>query len=122
MKSLNVLCVDDEPEVFEGLKRSLRKLPYRVVGAPTAQDALGLLSRMPFDVALVDEYMPGMLGSRLLEEMRERWPATLRVAMTGMPGAASTQRLCGSGAADSLLVKPFGPERLAQVLGLARRA
>lgn len=120
MNSPTLLCVDDDASVLEGLRRRLRKSEYRFLAAKSGREALEYLSRLPIDILLVDEYMPGMLGSHLLELVRLHWPRPLRVAMTGLPGAGPLLRNFENGAAETFLVKPFSQSRLEEALALRR--
>ena len=61
-----VLFVDDELYVTEGLKRTLRKEPYEIMSANSADKALEILARQPVGIVVSDEEMPGMLGSEFL--------------------------------------------------------
>lgn len=82
---LNILVVDDHVIVREGLKRILEspELNWRVVEAGTGFEALDILRRMPFDVAVVDVSMPGMGGLELLRRVRSEF-ARLRVLILSM--------------------------------------
>src|SRR5277367_6724112 len=67
-----VLCVDDEPNVLEGLTLTLRRR-YEVRTAPGGAEGLELLGRDgPFAVVLSDMRMPGMDGAAFLARARRR--------------------------------------------------
>jgi CheY-like chemotaxis protein len=121
MNASTLLCVDDDVEVLEGLRRRLRRTELHFLAARSAREALEYLSRVPIDILLVDEYMPGMLGSHLLELVRLHWPRPLRIAMTGLPGPGSLMRNFECGAAETFLVKPFSQARLFEALALRRQ-
>ena len=61
-----VLFVDDEPHVTEALRRVLKKAPYKILTASSADEALQILTQVSVDVVVSDERMPGMAGSELL--------------------------------------------------------
>lgn len=71
-----ILVVDDDPLVFEGLRRILapQKGQWEMAFAPEGKTALALLAATPFDVVVSDLYMPRMDGAALLKTVRERWP------------------------------------------------
>ena len=83
--SLNILVVDDHAIVREGLKRILEGTAsgWTVVEAGTGFEALEILRRQAFDVAVIDLSMPGMSGLELLRRARPRLPR-LRVLMLSM--------------------------------------
>jgi DNA-binding NarL/FixJ family response regulator len=82
---LNILVVDDHAIVREGLKRILEStaIHWRVVEAGSGFEALEILRRTPFDVAVVDVSMPNMGGLELLRRVRPEFPR-LRVLMLSM--------------------------------------
>lgn len=73
---LSILVVDDHAIVREGLQRILEGTPanWRTVEASTGLEALDILRRRPFDVAVVDLSMPGMNGLELLRRVRTEFP------------------------------------------------
>ncbi|HEX5324273.1 MAG TPA: response regulator [Capsulimonadaceae bacterium] len=82
---IRVLFVDDEPNILQGLSRMLRSMrgEWHMEFACGGQEALALMDQMDFDVIVSDMRMPGMDGVRLLNEVRERHPATARVVLSG---------------------------------------
>lgn len=79
----NVLLVDDDRSVLEGLKRVLRKEPYEIYGVTSAEGALSIVEGMPVDIVVTDEEMPGMSGTELLRTLRELFPDTVGIMLTG---------------------------------------
>ena len=78
-----VLFVDDEPELTDGLVRSLRKQPWSTLTANSAGEALELLAHTEVDVVVSDQCMPGMKGASFLSLVRERYPDTVRMMLSG---------------------------------------
>ncbi|HET8655394.1 MAG TPA: hybrid sensor histidine kinase/response regulator [Longimicrobiaceae bacterium] len=104
-RALRVLVADDEPTLRLVIALLLGRRGHHVVQATDAHEALRLAQEEPFDVALVDAYMPGD-GLQLLERL-EAMP-TLRgrtALMTGDADRARSHR--GAGGARAALVKPF---------------
>lgn len=100
-----VLFVDDEPRVLEGLRRSLyRDTQWEPEFAQSAEEALGLAAHKPFDVIVSDIRMPGVDGAALLRAVRERYPGTIRLALSGYFDVESAVR--ASPVAHQFLVKP----------------
>jgi CheY-like chemotaxis protein len=80
---VDVLCVDDQPEVLTAYRAFLGP-KFRVTTAEGGGAALaGLAEQGPFAVVVADLHMPGMDGIRFLAAVRERYPDTLRVLLTG---------------------------------------
>jgi YesN/AraC family two-component response regulator len=81
----SILFVDDEPNILEGLRRSLRPMraEWEMSFAPGADAALVILASTPFDVIVTDMRMPGLDGAALLEIVREKYPSMLRIILSG---------------------------------------
>ena len=82
---LNILFVDDEPHVLQGLQRMLRSMRdvWEISTAASGLEALELLSRKPADVVVTDMRMPGMDGNQLLQEIKSRYPEIVRIVLSG---------------------------------------
>lgn len=101
-----VLCVDDEPNVLEALKRTLRE-HFDISTASSGVDALSLLERGPaFAVLLSDFRMPHMNGVELLAQARRLCPHTVRMLLTGQAEMTDTINAINLGAIFRFLAKP----------------
>lgn len=82
---MKVLFVDDEPHVLEGIERSLFTLDcdWDVQFASSGAAALKRLEDWSADIVVSDMRMPGMDGAELLTRVKQRWPDTLRVILSG---------------------------------------
>jgi len=72
LKQRHILVVDDDRLVLAALSEGLRGAGYRVNGASSGEDALGIAGRDAPDLALLDVRMPGMSGIELGRKLRER--------------------------------------------------
>ena len=111
-----VLLVDDEPEVIEGLKRSLRKLPYDFLWAYSGAEAVRVLSERAVDVLVSDEMMPEMSGSELLSYARKHHPSVIRIMLTGRASVMSAMNAIYDGWVYQYLHKPCNPADLASAI------
>ena len=66
----HILVVDDEAEIRSSLEEILREEGYGVAGAADAEEAMTLLRDVPYDVVLLDIWLPGRDGLELLAEIR----------------------------------------------------
>jgi len=84
-KMKRVLFVDDEPNVLAGLRRMMRPLrrEWEMRFVESGEAALAALAEQPADVLVTDMRMPGMPGVELLEQVRSRYPQTVRLALSG---------------------------------------
>src|SRR5690606_26699584 len=83
MSEPTLLLVDDEQPVLNALIRLLRKEPFRVLTAASADEALQILDKEEVQVVISDFRMPGKSGIELLREVKQRYPATVRCVMSG---------------------------------------
>jgi response regulator RpfG family c-di-GMP phosphodiesterase len=107
-----VLCVDDEPQILQGLMLHLRR-QYKVVTAEGAAAALKLVAESnPPAVVVSDMRMPGMDGAALLKRMLELHPESTRILLTGEPSRDSAATAVNEGQIFRFLTKPCSPDDL----------
>jgi DNA-binding NtrC family response regulator len=111
-----VLIVDDEPLVFDSLRRTLRNEPYALRYAPSGQQALEILAAEPIDAVIADEVMPGMNGTELLKLIRDTYPRTLRIMLTGNATVETAMAAIRDGWVFQFLHKPCAPADMAACL------
>lgn len=112
MERPKILFVDDEPNVTEALKRSLRKEPYDIFTAESAVDALQILATNAIDVVVSDERMPGMSGSVFLSKVRETYPETVRIILSGQASLEDVVRAINEGEIYRFCMKPLNASDL----------
>jgi putative nucleotidyltransferase with HDIG domain len=114
-----ILFVDDEISILDGLKRMLRPMraEWEMAFAPGGEAALSLLQESAFDVIVTDMRMPGMDGATLLEIVRERYPGTLRIILSGYTELQASLRAVP--VAHQFLLKPCDPEMLRAAIARA---
>ena len=107
-----VLCVDDEPRVLDGLKLTLRR-GFTVTTANSGAEGLKALAAMEgATVVISDMRMPGMDGAAFLTKVREQWPDSTRLLLTGEPGRDAAVAAVNEGQIFRFLTKPCTPEKL----------
>ncbi len=107
-----MLCVDDEPQILQGLTLHLRR-QYRVVTADGAAAALKLVAEGSAPaVILSDMRMPVMDGAALLKRMLELRPETTRILLTGEASRDATVSAVNEGQIFRFLTKPCSPDDL----------
>jgi CheY-like chemotaxis protein len=119
---VTVLFVDDEPAVLRLVQRQLLGEPLDVLLAGSAAEALDILALHRVDVLVSDIDMPGMGGLELMRVARARFPATLRMLLTGAATLSNTLEAINNGEVARFLQKPFDPAEFKATLGaLAER-
>jgi HD-like signal output (HDOD) protein/ActR/RegA family two-component response regulator len=107
-----VLFVEDEPQLLEGLRLRLQPLAdrWQMTFVDSGADALSRFEQTPHDVIVSDLGMPGMEGAQLLQAISQRWPATIRIALSGLSDEEQKLRLLPL--AHQYLNKPCHPAQL----------
>lgn len=103
------------------LKRALRKEPYEILTANSAEEALRLLEKKPVDVVVSDEQMPGMSGSDFIAVVRRKYPDTVQMLLTGHASLEVAVRAINVGEVYRFFTKPFDPVDLAVSIHQALR-
>lgn len=100
-----LLCVDDEPNVLEGLSRNLG-LRFEVDTASSGAGGLEKLDAATYDVVISDMRMPHMDGATFLTRAKEKAPDTERILLTGQADLKATVAAINGGAVFRFLNKP----------------
>ena len=108
-----VLIVDDEPAIIDGIRRSLRREPYEILGATSAREAFGILRTIGIDVLVVDKQMPRINGVQLLTAIRNMYPEMRRIMLSGTLSMESAVRAVNMGRIERFLIKPCNEVELA---------
>jgi len=127
MEVLKVIVIDDEPGIREGIRRVLSKL---TVGLPelgktvsfettvfeTGESGVEALKKNKFDICLLDNKLPGINGTEVLEIIgKECSHKPLVIMITAFP-SVETAEIAMSYGAHGFLGKPFKPDELKAVL------
>lgn len=111
-----ILFVDDEENVLHGLKRMLRgrRTTWNLAFANSGQDALNHLSTNAAAVVVSDMRMPGMDGAALLSRVRELYPHTVRIILSGFADKEAVLQTIGP--SHRYLAKPCDADTLAKAI------
>lgn len=104
---ITILCVDDQANILSSLRRLFRNTDYEVLLATSAAEGLELLQQQPVNLVISDMRMPEMDGAQFLEIVRERWPETIRILLTGYADVSSTIAAINRGEIYRYLCKPW---------------
>jgi CheY-like chemotaxis protein len=120
-----VLVVDDQAHVRAAVGIALRAIGFQVVGVADGAAALNEFHESGFDLAVIDIYMPGFDGVKLIKAMRQRVPDFPVIAMSGV-FLAKSQRTTLDYLPDlpgltmiTCLKKPFRPHDLLSAVQIA---
>jgi CheY-like chemotaxis protein len=110
--SERVLFVDDEPQVLEGIQRSLRKHIDMVTAASGAEGLRVVRESGPFAVVVSDMRMPLMTGAQFLAQVRQAQPDAVRMILSGQADLKATIEAVNEGNIYRFLSKPCATDKL----------
>jgi ATP-dependent Lon protease len=105
-RDFRLLVVDDEEITRNNLQHVLEKEGYQVVPAADGTEALQQLEKSPFDAVLSDLLMLKVGGMELLQKVKDRYPQTEVVIITGYATVPSAVEALQKGAYH-YLAKPL---------------
>jgi diguanylate cyclase (GGDEF)-like protein len=107
-----LLLVDDEPSILSSLRRLLRNEGYRILTASSGTEGLQVLAEHAVDVIVSDQRMPGMTGVEFLRTVRQLYPDTVRIVLSGFTELQTVTDAVNAGAIYKFLTKPWDDEQL----------
>lgn len=116
-----LLLVDDEENVLRSLVRLFRRDGYRVLVANSVREAFDLLASNPVQVIVSDQRMPDMSGTEFLGRVRDLYPDTVRMVLSGYTDLKSITEAINRGAIYRFLTKPWDDDELREHIQAAFR-
>src|SRR3989344_4774303 len=113
-----ILIVDDEVSCRNALRKFFEKDGFDVKVVHTGKEALELLSKQTFNLALIDLRLPDVDGLSLVEKIEQEFPQTSSIVMTGYGSIESSIEAIKKGAFH-YITKPF---QLEEVKNLVEKA
>lgn len=114
-RKTRILIVDDELNICRSCTKVLSKLDYEVNYALNGYDALRLMDAEPFDIVITDLKMSSLGGMEVLRRVKDAYPDTPVIVMTGYASVSSAVEVMKIGALD-YLPKPFTPDELRAIV------
>ena len=114
----SILILDDEPIVSKRLKPSLEKKGYEVETFTSGADALQRVRERSFNIVVTDLKMEGVDGMQFLTEIKDKYPETEVIVITGFATMATAKESFNKGVFD-FLAKPFKLGEIAEVIAKA---
>ncbi len=101
-----ILIVDDEPENVSSLSRTLHDY-YKVHSTTSPLEALEIIKRENIDLILTDQRMPVLLGTEMLQKVREISEDNISIILTAYTDSADLITCINQGLIYRFLVKPW---------------
>jgi DNA-binding NtrC family response regulator len=113
-----ILVVDDELPICRNCVKILSKMDYEVQYALSGYEALKMMEEKRFDVVITDLKMSTLGGMEVLRRVKETYPETMVIVITGYASVSSAVEVMKMGAYD-YLAKPFTPHELRSTVSQA---
>lgn len=107
-----VLCVDDEVNILQSLKRLLRKEEFDLLTASSGREGLEVLEKNEVHLVMSDQRMPEMNGTEFLAEIKEKYPEVIRIILTGYTEVDAITESINRGHIYKFFLKPWNDENL----------
>ena len=112
----SLLLVDDEPSILASLRRLLRREGYTIFTAESGAEGLELLAGHDIGVVISDARMPSMTGAEFLGRVREMYPDSVRIMLSGYTDLESVTSAVNRGELFRFLTKPWDDAELLNVV------
>jgi HD-like signal output (HDOD) protein len=115
-----VMFVDDDPNILQSLKRFLhpQRDRWEMSFVSSGEAALSQMEKSPAQVIVADMRMPGMNGAELLAHLKDKYPTTVRLILSGHADRNLILQCVGT--AHQFLCKPCNPADLCCAIDRAR--
>ena len=114
-----LLLVDDDINVLSALHRLFRKDNYRILTAVSPTEGFELLALHKVQVIVCDQRMPIMSGTEFLSKVKEMYPDTIRIILSGYTGLETVIDSINRGAIYRFYTKPWDETQLRDNVRLA---
>jgi DNA-binding response OmpR family regulator len=115
MADIHILWVDDEIDLLRSHIIFLESKGYKVTTANSGHDALALCKKDTYDIAFLDENMPGLSGLETLSEIKKMQPALPVIMITKSEEEDIMEQAIGKKIAD-YLIKPVNPNQIVMAI------
>jgi response regulator RpfG family c-di-GMP phosphodiesterase len=103
----SILCVDDEKNILNSLRRLLRQENYNLLTASSGAEGLKLLEETHVQLVISDQRMPEMSGVDFLSQVREKYPEIIRIILSGYTDVNSITEAINKGHIYKFILKPW---------------
>jgi diguanylate cyclase (GGDEF)-like protein/PAS domain S-box-containing protein len=114
-----LLLVDDDVNVLSSLHRLFRRDGYQILTAVSPVEAFELLALHEVQVILCDQRMPVMSGTEFLSKVKDMYPDTIRIILSGYTGLEAVLDSINRGAIYRFYTKPWDDTQLRDNIRLA---
>lgn len=118
-KEHQVLFLDDEESIIDGIQRLFAREAYGVLGTTSVSKARETLAQGTIKVVVSDQRMPEISGAKFLKEVKESYPDIVRILFTGYTDFSSAEEAINQGEVYRFISKPW---KTTELLSTIRQA
>lgn len=107
-----ILIVDDEVQILKALSRAFFDTEYEIYTAQSGGEALVILEDMEVNLVITDMKMPCMDGYELLSKIKQKYPKTIRVILSGYTEEKTIIKAIIKNIAKVYIFKPWNNDDL----------
>ncbi|WP_144985599.1 HD domain-containing phosphohydrolase [Gimesia aquarii] len=107
MMNPKILFIDDEPHILKAFARLFRKDSFDIITTSSPTEVCELVQNDEFALIVSDQRMPELEGTKLLEQVRELSPDTIRIILTGYADKEAAIEAINQGSVYRFLTKPW---------------
>lgn len=112
-EQLRILCVDDEKNILKAFKRLFINDDYEIYTATDPDEGIEILKKInPIPIVISDFRMPSKNGIEFLKEVREQWPDTVRIMLSGYADTEAVIDAINEGQIYKFIPKPWNDNEL----------
>jgi len=118
-KEIQVLFLDDEESIIDGVQRLFIREPYGISATTHVAEAKEVLAKEKIKVMVSDQRMPEIAGVKFLREIKEKYPDTVRILFTGYTDFSAAEEAINLGEVYRFVSKPW---KTTELLSTIRQA
>ena len=117
-KEIQVLFLDDEESILDGIQRLFNKEPYGIITTTSPDQAKEILDKEKIKVLVSDQRMPQIQGVKFLKEIKQSHPDAIRILFTGYTDFSAAEEAINVGEVYRFISKPW---KIAELLSTIRQ-
>jgi len=116
MKENTLLIVDDEQFILNCLRRVFKDEPFGVIATNNEEEAFKALEGNPIKVVISDYRMPKISGTDFLCKVKEQYPNSVRILLTGYSDIKIAEEAINKGEVFRFVKKPWDDQALRTIV------
>lgn len=119
MTKYTVLFVDDEPNILRALERLFHGDHLKILTALNGQEAIEIMQKDKVQVLVTDNIMPGMPGVELVRKVRDMFPGTISIILSGHSDMDAVLKAVNESEVFRFVLKPWNDTVLKATVHIA---